>query len=292
LSYYLERIQHGVEYIEARLHDELELDRVAKEAGLSQWHFQRIFKSLTGETLKTYIRSRRFAKSLELLSSTDLRVLDIALRSGFESQEAFARAFKKAFGMTAQHYRKLGKRNLFVRKPQFDAEYLTHLHHNVSLEPAVHFQRQMTLVGLRTQFFGVDSEKNNIGARLPPLWQAFLERMPEIAGRVPGVCYGVVRQEQHDSDQLEYHAATEVTGDAQPPAGMVALVVPAARYAMLEHKGPAQQIDHTVSYAYSTWLAQSENAYRHTGGPDLEIYGAAYHPTNATSVMHYALPVG
>ncbi|HET9956930.1 MAG TPA: AraC family transcriptional regulator [Polyangiaceae bacterium] len=291
MSYYLERIQHGVDYIEARLHDDLEIARIAKEAGLSQWHFQRIFKSLTGETLKTYIRSRRFAKALELLSSTQLRVLDIALLSGFESQEAFARAFKKAFGMTAQDYRKLGKRNVFVKKPQFDADYLTHIHHNVSLEPEVRFQKQMNLVGMRTQFFGTDSEKNNIGARLPPLWKAFLDRLPEIDGRVPGVCYGVVRQEQHDSDRLEYHAAVEVTEAAHPPKGMVSFQVPAASYARFEHRGPAQQIDHTVSYAYSTWLAQSEKGYRHTGGPDLEIYGAAYHPTAATSVMHYALPI-
>ncbi|HEX2736449.1 MAG TPA: AraC family transcriptional regulator [Polyangiaceae bacterium] len=118
MSYYLERIQRGVEYIEARLHEDLEVGLVAKEAGLSQWHFQRIFKSLTGETLKTYVRSRRFAKSLELLASTQLRVLDIAVLSDFESQEAFARAFKKAFGMTAQHYRKLGRKNLFLKKPQ------------------------------------------------------------------------------------------------------------------------------------------------------------------------------
>lgn len=173
MSYYLERIQHGVDYIEARLDEDLELHRIAKEAGLSQWHFQRIFKSLTGETLKTYVRSRRFAKSLELLLSTKLRVLDIAVRSGFESQEAFARAFKKAFGMTPQQYRKLGNKHLVVKKPQFNADYLRHIHHNVSLEPELYSQPQMTLVGLRTQFFGVDSEKNNIGARLPPLWAAF-----------------------------------------------------------------------------------------------------------------------
>ncbi len=156
---------------------------------------------------------------------------------------------------------------------------------------AFHFQRHLTLVGMRTQFFGADSEKNNIGAKLPPLWAAFLERLPEIEGRVAGVCYGVVRQEQPDSDQLEYHAAIEVTGKAQPPNGMVSFEVPASSYARFEHRGAAQQVDHTVSYAYSTWLAQPENTYRHTGGPDLEIYGSAYHPTAATSVIHYALPI-
>ncbi len=57
LSYYLERIQCGVDYIEARLDQEIPLENVAKAAGISHWHFQRMFKALTGETLKSYIRS-------------------------------------------------------------------------------------------------------------------------------------------------------------------------------------------------------------------------------------------
>jgi AraC family transcriptional regulator len=52
VSYYLERIQHGVDYIEARLDEDLSLADVAKAAGVSQWHFQRLFKALSGETLK------------------------------------------------------------------------------------------------------------------------------------------------------------------------------------------------------------------------------------------------
>lgn len=102
MSYYLERIQHGVDYIETRLEEDVSLADVAKAAGVSQWHFQRIFKALTGETLKTYIRSRRFAASLARLLDTNLRVLDIALLAGFESQEAFARAFKTLRKSTAR----------------------------------------------------------------------------------------------------------------------------------------------------------------------------------------------
>jgi AraC family transcriptional regulator len=117
VSYYLERIQCGVDYIETRLDEDVALSDVAEEAGISQWHFQRIFRALTGETLKTYIRSRRLAVSLERLLDTNLRVLDIAIMAGFESQEAFARAFKKAFGLTPQKYRALRDKRLFLKKP-------------------------------------------------------------------------------------------------------------------------------------------------------------------------------
>jgi AraC family transcriptional regulator len=289
VSYYLERIQHGVDYIEARLDEEVSLANVAKAAGVSQWHFQRLFKALTGETLKTYIRARRLAGSLERLLTTDLRVLDIAVLAGFESQEAFARAFKQAFGMTPQRYRALRDKSLFLKKPRFDSEYLAHINQNISLSPEIYEQKSMRLVGLRTLFFGSDSEKNNVSELLPALWAAFVPRLGEIASTVPGTCYGVLRQEAEGSERLEYHAAIEVTGASSLPAGMVALEIPAAKYARFEHRGPAQNLDHTVSYAYGTWLAGSER--RHTYGPDLEFYGTQYHPTSDDSVIYYALPI-
>lgn len=289
MSYYLERIQRGVDFVETRLDEHVALSDVAKAAGISQWHFQRIFKALTGETLKTYIRSRRLAGSLERLLTTDLRVLDIALMAGFESQEAFARAFKQAFGLTPQEYRGIRDKSLFLKKPRFDEQYLQQLARNDALSPELYEQPPLLLVGLRTLFFSVDSEKNNIGELLPPLWGAFLERLAEIPNKVPGVCYGVVRQERSDSERLEYHAAIEVTSLGALPEGLVAVEVPAGRYARFEHRGPASRIDHTVSYAYASWLAQSD--YRHTYAPDLEIYGERYHPTSDASVMHYAIPI-
>jgi predicted transcriptional regulator YdeE len=114
-------------------------------------------------------------------------------------------------------------------------------------------------------------------------------RLSEIEQRVPGICYGVVRQAEEDSEQLEYHAAIEVAEVGELPEGMVSVEVPAATYAKFAHRGPAPQIDHTVSYVYSTWLARSGR--RHSYGPDLEIYGAEYHPTGEDSRLDYAIPI-
>jgi len=288
LSGYLEQVQRAVDFIETRLDEDLSLSDVAKVAGISQWHFQRIFKALSNETLKTYIRSRRLASSLDRLLTTKLRILDIALLAGFESQEAFARAFKKAFGLTPQEYRRLGDKSLFLKKAQFDRDYLRHINQDVSLEPELYLQPRMLLVGLRTLFFSVDSEKNNIGERLPPLWQSFVQRLAEVEHRVPGLCYGVVRQDQADGERLEYHAAIEVSDPSSVPDGMVVLEVPEAKYAKFAHQGPAREVDHTVNYIYSTWLAQS--GLRHSYGPDLEIYGPGYDATSAQSLFHYAIP--
>ena len=66
--------------------------------------------------------------------------------------------------------------------------------------------------------------------------------------------------------------------------------MPEARYAKFAHRGPAKDVNHTVNYVYSTWLAQS--GLHHPYGPDLEVYDAGYHATREDSVLYYAIPIG
>jgi len=286
---YLQRVQQGIDFVEAHLDTDIALQDVAKAAGLSQWHFQRVFRALTNETLKTYIRSRRFAKALDQLLSTKMPILDIALAAGYETQESFTRAFKACFRITPGQYRAFGSRSLFVKKVEVDADYLRHIHRNVSLVPEVYEQPAMQLVAMRTLFYGIDSEKNNLAKKLPPLWASFLARLSEVPHAVHGVCYGVVSPVHDASDQLQYFAAIEVSQTAALPGGMQALQVPGARYAKFGHQGPAQSIDNTVNYIYSSWLLSSGTT--HSGGVDLEVYDGRYHPTSDTSLMHYAIPI-
>lgn len=286
---YLQQIQRGIDYIEANLDGDIATGDVARHAGISHWHFQRIFKALTNETLKTYIRSRRMAGAVEALTGSESRIIDIALSAGFETQESFTRAFKIAFGVTPAAYRKCGGRLQFVRKIRFDPEYLTHINQKVSLQPRIYQQREMRLVGLHTRYFGVDSEKNNVSQKLPALWRQFLDRMHEIPNLVEGTGYGLIRQTAEQTDELDYFAVIEVQGSAPLPKGMVELTLPAAQYALFQHRGHETQLDRTVSYIYSTWLAQS--GMHHTYAADLEIYGPEYVAAAEDSMIYYAIPV-
>jgi AraC family transcriptional regulator len=286
---YLRHVRRGIDYIEARLDSEIDLADVARHAGISQWHFQRIFKALTNETLKTYVRSRRFANALDKLAHTDQRILEIAFASGFESQEAFTRAFKKAFGVAPATYRKTHQQIPFLRKVRFDEDYLVHLHGGVSLEPEIHMQPARTLVGVRTRGFGVDSEKNNFASKLPGLWGSFLPRRDEIPAAVRGTAYGAIQATPERGDELEYVAAVEVAGSGPLPSEMVRLDLPATRYATFTHRGHLRRLDQTVNYIYSSWLTRS--GLSHTYGADLEVYGAGYRDDSEESVMHYAIPI-
>ncbi len=286
---YLERVQRGIDYIESNLDVDIELAEVARCAGISQWHFQRIFKALTNETLKTYIRSRRLASALDRLSSTKERVLDIALASGFETQESFTRAFKLAFGVTPASYRRHANQFKFLRKIQFDTEYLKHLHQGISMEPEIVAQAERLFVGVRTRYFGVDSDKNNMARKLPALWAQFLSRAHEVPHNLSDQLFGLLRQTPAMTDELEYFAVAEVASIEALPKGMVSVRLPASRYAQFTHRGPVGAIDHTINYIYSSWLARS--GWRHTYGADLESYGADYDPGSDQSVIRYAIPV-
>lgn len=285
---YLRHVQRAIDYIEDHLEEALEPGDVARYVGVSRWHFQRIFKGLTNETLKSYIRARRLSNALRRLVGSDARTLDIALAAGFTSQAAFTRVFRAAFGRTPAKLRRSGAGNQFVGKLRIDEGYIRHLHDRVSLEPEYVRIRPMSLVGLKTTFYGVDSDKNNLGEKLPRLWDAFLARLDQVNHAQPDLCYGVV-QPVADSERLDYLACVAVTRRAAVPEGMSTLQLPAATYARFVHRGFPADLNATVSYIYGNWLLRSRR--KHTLAPDLEIYGPDYVPDTEHSVIRYAVPV-
>jgi len=116
LSRYQEMIQHSLFYIENHLHEEIGLEDVASKAALSPYHYHRVFRDEVGMTVVDYIRHRRMSLASTALRSTDTGILDISLACGFESQEAFTRAFRKMYGMPPGRFRKLFDLKLFTGK--------------------------------------------------------------------------------------------------------------------------------------------------------------------------------
>ena len=291
---YLQQVQRGIDYIEEGLDGPIALDDVARVAGISQWHFMRIFKALTGDTLKRYIRFRRLARSVDALLTSDRRIIEIAMDAGYDSQAAYSRAFKAMFGMAPNQFRRRGRPSALVPKLRINEAYIRHLDSHVSLEPTFIEHPRRVMVGLCTEFTGVASDKNTIPETLPALWAEFMPRLAEIHDALPNAGYGVICQTAEHSEVLRYYAAAEVDPDefdhdAPLPPGMVAVEIPASVYAHFWHRGRAEQVRHTVGYIYSTWLLGSQA--RHTYGPDVEIYGSEYRPDDESSVMEYAIPV-
>lgn len=91
--------------IKNRDDDGLTLKAIARERGYSEFHMSRVFREMTGVTLRDYMRGRRLAFALIDLRDTEKSILDIAVDYGFSSHEAFCRSFKAAYGITPSTYR-------------------------------------------------------------------------------------------------------------------------------------------------------------------------------------------
>ncbi len=97
----VERMQ---EYIDAHLREKITLKQLARAAGYSPWHCERIFKETMGRTLFCYIRALRLSKAALTLRDGQDRVIDVAFDFVFDSHEGFTRAFSKEFGLTPKRY--------------------------------------------------------------------------------------------------------------------------------------------------------------------------------------------
>jgi AraC family transcriptional regulator len=104
---YRSRLQRAAQHIERHLEEDLSVERLAHVAAFSKYHFHRQFSAAFGVGVYEYVQLFRLRRASYALAFRDERsVLEIALGSGYDSPEAFARAFKKRFGQTPTEFRK------------------------------------------------------------------------------------------------------------------------------------------------------------------------------------------
>jgi AraC family transcriptional regulator len=101
-------VQKVIDYVEDHIIDSIDYDEAAKQAYSSSFHFQRVFSILCGFTLGEYIRSRRLSLAGSELASSDAKVIDIAVKYGYDSPESFGRAFTRFHGISPSQARSCG----------------------------------------------------------------------------------------------------------------------------------------------------------------------------------------
>ena len=99
-------INNAIEYMEEHLTEELTLGDVAESVYISAFHFQRAFSMMTGISPTEYLRNRRLSQAGEELAKGDARVLDVALKYGYDSPESFTKAFTRFHGVSPMQVRK------------------------------------------------------------------------------------------------------------------------------------------------------------------------------------------
>ncbi len=108
MSSWTEGLQNALQYIEDNLTEELNIEDIAAKAYISPFYFQKIFNVLCGFTVGEYIRNRRLTLAAEELSTLDIKVIDAAVKYGYDSPDSFTRAFMKFHGISPSAAKKKG----------------------------------------------------------------------------------------------------------------------------------------------------------------------------------------
>ena len=266
---WMQRMNEALAYVEAHLDDEIDLKVVSKIAHCSPYHFQRVFSYMAGTSLAEYIRRRRLTMAAFALQQEDAKVIDVALRYGYDSPTAFSRAFAALHGMPPSEARQ-AQRPLTAYPPlsfQITVQGVTAM--NYQIEERASFR----VVGAKIT---VPVQHKEGFAQIPLFWQrAYADgTVPALIGLMDGEPKGVLgisvgNWQTHDT--VDYYIA--VASDQSAPAGLEAYTVPASTWAIFEAIGPnpatIQGLQHRV---VTEWLPSS--GYDYGDAPDLEIYAS------------------
>ncbi|MCY6369709.1 AraC family transcriptional regulator [Clostridium ganghwense] len=247
---YLNTFERAIIYIENHLGEDINVSDVAKEAGYSYYHLTRIFQSLLGESIGNYIQKRRLSNGAKQLLYSDKKIIDIALENGFDSPEAFSRAFKAVYQVNPKKYRNNRLEVFIGNKKEISMDLLKHITTNITVRPEIKYIDNIYVAGIH----GVSSIND-----IYSLWQRF----GDVANTIPNKHYsertfGICEQLQethtlnYDMDFSEV-IGKEVNCYDNLPDGIVAKTIPAGKYAVFTHRGPLSEILKTYEYIWGTW---------------------------------------
>lgn len=272
-------------WIEQQLDRPLCVERIAVRAGLSPYHFSRLFSARTGHGVMAHVRARRLLRAARRLTDEPrLRLLELALASGFESQQAFTRAFKRLFGVAPGRFRR-----------GFDLTPIES-HYPMSLPPlpAADLSRlpdvrldAFELAGFSRQF---DAD-NKSG--IPQLWARLIGSLP-LAAQLPSPdSYGVIRSVDRAAGSFRYMAAVAVKPGAALPAGFERLAIAAARYAVFRIRLNGGPLHPQIRAAMATIWGELIPAagLKLAGLPDFERYDGRFAPDQPGASIDYHVPL-
>lgn len=255
---WIEGIQNAIEYIEENLTEELNIQEIAEKACVSAFHFQRIFTVLCGFTVGEYIRNRRLSIAAEELSKADARVIDVAMKYGYDSPDSFTRAFTKFHGISPSAA-KLKGANLKSFAP---LKIKLTLEGGTMLEYKIVEKQQFTVMG-KVRSFNTDTSYDEI----PKFWQEHMQ-----SGENNIVCgmYGICIDS--DGKNFDYMIADNYLPWNEIPEGYVTRVIPAGTWAVFPCRGPLpKSLQDVNTRIWSEWLPNCKE-YKLAGNYNVEMY--------------------
>lgn len=262
-------IQHAIDYIEAHLTEEIDLAAAAREAACSVFYFQRIFGVLCGMPLGEYIRNRRLTLAGNELCTGTEKVIDVALKYGYESPESFSRAFVKFHGISPSEAKKDGSKlksfaRLSVKIILSGGQVM-----NYRIEEKAAFT-----VLQKTERHTTDNVKNAIS--IPQFWSrshadgTVAQLLAQASDRtfIFGICTG---DGAAVDDTFEYAIAAACAPDTPVPNGFEKREIPQRTWAVFECRGAMPHAVQNMMHRIFTEFFPTA-AYEPTYEFDIEAY--------------------
>ncbi len=268
-------ISKAVDYIETHIMDNISVDDIAREVSVSPFYFQKGFHFLCGITIAEYIRNRRLSLAGNELATSEEKVIDIALKYGYNSPDSFTKAFTRFHGITpsmAQKNRKMLKSFAPLKiKLSMEGGYI--------MDYRIVKKEEFTVLGVSKNF-----QYENAKKEIPEFWNEYFK-----TGKDTHVCgmFGVNIDEQMGGDSFEYLIADIYNPVKDIPEGFVTKKIPSLTWAVFPCRGAMpDSLQDVNTRIFSEWLPALRD-YEFAAGYCIEMYDAPDKYKNGTRDENY-----
>lgn len=277
-SFYEDAVRRALGQIANGLDEALDLETLARAAALSPLHFHHVFRGMVGETPLELHRRLRLERAASQLATTGAPVTTVAFDAGYETHEAFTRAFRRAYAMAPSEYRTRvhAARDGCARPPQIELAARCGLHHatpNFDLfagDTPMHavLETMPEMIVASVHHVGPYTQIGEAFARLGPIAeQAGLTKLPGC------MMVGIFHDDPETvpAAELQSDAGLVVPAKTKLPAGLTPLTIPAGTYAKAIHRGPYERLGDSWAQLMGQWVPQHGHRIV-DGGVSFEVY--------------------
>ncbi|WP_413104917.1 AraC family transcriptional regulator [Streptomyces sp. Inha503] len=262
----LERLNEALDHIDSRLDQRIEVAELARIAMTSEYHFRRMFSALAGISLSEYVRRRRLTLAGAEVLAGERTLLEIAVRYGYGSGEAFARAFRAMHGVGPGEARRAGAS--LSSQPRMSFRLI--VEGSGSMRYRVVEKERFQVVGKKVRVPLVHEGVNpGIAEFIRGIGQETIRRIAALSDQEPEGILGVsdnLDPSRAEGTELDYYHGV-VTG-AAAPEDLDTLAVPAGTWAVFENSGPfPKALQYLWRDVFTQWFPS--NPYQSRPGPEI-----------------------
>jgi AraC family transcriptional regulator len=259
-------LKQAIDYMESNLLSDCKLEDVADYVHISPFYFQKAFKMITGYTIGEYVKNRRLYLAALDSIKTNIKVIDLAYKYGYDTPESFTKAFARFHGLSPMQIRKYP----YKIKSFYPLQISISVSGGDALDYRVEFMEAFELLGVGRNFSHEDAFE-----KIPLFWQEWRTEIGCDSGINENEWnmgkYGISIASEGKSGGFDYFIAGD-DAESINKEGLERIRIPAMTWAKFSCTGPMPEaIESLNARIYNSWLTENEE-YEIDSGYNIEIY--------------------